>query len=270
MRVYYRRDRADVGLLSASQAETDGQNADSGHGSMAQRRSTPLSQTQGGATTTTTTNLASPYSTLGKSYATEHGVDLLHDKWADLMDQYLDNKFKSNAPAGAAAAELSQDVTSDDQKNTMKRSHVIKLNDPNLSNTIRSTKSTSRSRAQSPEGPFSFLYSGRDDYQSASATSFRDLNSRSPYRRGSPQTQSQRYTATSPPPIGSTTTSTVQVHQTMQSPTRLHVGGQPRPAASRPTTSSAQNVPGVIVTTSTLNPQQDTSSMCCFIYFISF
>lgn len=66
-------------------------NVDSGHGSMANRRSTPLSQAAG-----QTTSMASPYSTLGKSYAGEHGVDLLHDKWADLMDQYLDTKFKSN------------------------------------------------------------------------------------------------------------------------------------------------------------------------------
>ena len=78
--------------MGATGTDLDAQttvNVDSGHGSMANRRSTPLSQTQA------TTNLASPYSTLGKSSYTEHGVDLLHDKWADLMDQYLDNKFNS-------------------------------------------------------------------------------------------------------------------------------------------------------------------------------
>lgn len=103
IRVYYRRERAGVAndpsvaaMLTSSQTEGDAQNVDSGHGTMANRRSTPLSSSSAAQTQATITNLASPYSTLGKSYATtEPGVDLLHDKWADLMDQYLDNKFKS-------------------------------------------------------------------------------------------------------------------------------------------------------------------------------
>ena len=83
--VYYRRDRADLNtgrLSGTTELEQTTLNVDSGHGTITNRRDTPLSQTG---------NLGSPYSTLGR----EQGVDLLHDKWADLMDQYLDNKFKS-------------------------------------------------------------------------------------------------------------------------------------------------------------------------------
>lgn len=146
----------------------------------------------------------------------------------------------------------------------MKRNNVIKLNDPNLSSTMRSNKSTSRSRAQSPNvssdpnAAFSYLKSGLDDYQTASATSFRELHSRSPYHRGSPHTQSyNRYT--SPPPISSSI-----LVQSMQSPTRIVPGGQARPS-SRPASSTPQTVQNV-PQTSQLHQQQDTSSMCYFIY----
>ena len=83
--VYYRRDRTELNtgrLSGTTELEQTTLNVDSGHGTITNRRDTPLSQTG---------NLGSPYSTLGR----EQGVDLLHDKWADLMDQYLDNKFKS-------------------------------------------------------------------------------------------------------------------------------------------------------------------------------
>jgi hypothetical protein len=134
---------------------------------------------------------------LGKSYGENAAVDLLHDKWADLMDQYLDSNYKKSSAF---------DQPDKDGSGTGKRSHVIKLYDPNAT-------MSKRSRCQSPnDGSFSYLYSGRDDYQTASASSFRDLNRQtSPYQhlllnqRGSPQTQSQRY----PSP-----------HQSVQSPTR--------------------------------------------------
>lgn len=137
-----------------------------------------------------------------------------------------------------------------DPNNTMRRTqNVIKLNDPNLSNTIRSTKSASRSRAQSPE--FSYLKSGLDDFHSSSSTNFRDLNARSPHRRGSPQTQSHhRYNAKSPPPATVvSTTSVVHVNQQMKSPIRMAEGGQPQPPTSRVVASStAPTVSQMIVT----------------------
>lgn len=231
VRVYYRRDRnPNINVISSSNPNAPNTTsdefntiADSGHGSLSNRRSTPLSATGGNLTS------MSPYSTLGKSYGEAAAVDLLHDKWADLMDRYLDNRFRSGAGQNATRGES---VTSpqpqqnfeqpDKDTGSVKRSHIIRLNDPN------STVTSKRSRCQSPNdnNSFSFLYSGRDDIQSASATSFRDVNRQtspyqhlmtSTYRRGSPQTQSHnRY----PSP-----------HQSVTSPTRV---GPRQPSQPRP------------------------------------
>jgi hypothetical protein len=234
VRVYYRRDRNYMNQPGTLTAEDLA--ADSGHGSMTNRRSTPLNTT------------ASPFSTLGKDYG-ERTVDLLHDKWADLMDQYLDTRFKSGD--GTTASHAVTDSGPYDQQpdrdtsttNTIKK-NVIKLNDPNGT-------AAKRSRAQSPNdaaagtASFSYLYSGRDDYQTASATSFRDLNRQtSPYQRGSPHTQSHnRYTSP---------------QSTLQSPTRIVTTSaprqQPQQATSRPASSSNNN--------------QDTSSMCCLLCWL--
>ncbi len=165
--------------------------ADSGHGSI--RRSTPLST----GTNTAVPNIhgMSPYSTLGKSYGEQAAVDLLHDKWADLMDKYLDNKYRSSSAQG-------HPTTDPDHENlhhrdastgmTLGKRNAIRLHDPHAS--IGSKKS----RCQSPhDGSFSYLYSGRDDFQSASATSFREINrqSTSPYHHLAQQYQRapQRY-----------------------------------------------------------------------------
>jgi hypothetical protein len=195
VRVYYRRDReclnSQIGQMKAD--ELGNATADSGHGSI--RRSTPLS---------TATNPAgqgihgmSPYSTLGKSYGEQAAVDLLHDKWADLMDKYLDNKYRSSSAQGHAAdpdqhenlhhRDASTGITLGKRNN-----YAIRLHDPHAS--IGSKKS----RCQSPnDGSFSYLYSGRDDFQSASATSFREINrqSTSPYHHLAQQYQRapQRY-----------------------------------------------------------------------------
>ncbi|RNA16982.1 Na(+) H(+) exchange regulatory cofactor NHE-RF1 [Brachionus plicatilis] len=176
VRVYYRRDQ------SCRLAKGDEAMADSGVGTIKERRSTPSNLNN------TTT---SPFSTMGKSNA-EIAVDLLHDKWADLMDEYLDDKFRSGP--------REDKYERPDRDSSAKKSHVIRLNDP--SSTMRS-KSRSKSRCQSPnDASFSFLYSGRDDFQTTSATSFRDFNQRqqSPFQntlnRGSPHTQSHnRFTS---------------------------------------------------------------------------
>lgn len=223
VRVYYRRDREFLSnnaqiINSNIKAGTAGQTgqstdeyqtiADSGHGSISNRRSTPLSTTTGVHMNTAS---MSPYSTLGKSYGEQAAVDLLHDKWADLMDKYLDNKFRSSSSA-SGHQNANQDDSHPDRDASAggtKRNYTIRLNDPNA------TVQSKRSRCQSPnaDGSFSYLYSGRDDYQTASATSFRDLNRQtSPYQhlvqqyqRGTQQTQSNRY----PSPL-----------QSVQSPTR--------------------------------------------------
>ena len=180
VRVYYRRDQScQMSNLTKQEDETM---ADSGLGTIKDRRSTPnnLNNTP-----------MSPFSTLGKSNA-ETAVDLLHDKWADLMDKYLDDKFRS--------ASKDDKYERPNRDSSVKKSNVILLNDPN--STMRS-KSQSKSRCQSPNdaSSFSYLYSGRDDFQTASATSFKDFNrQQSPYKhllnRRSPQTQSHnRFTS---------------------------------------------------------------------------
>lgn len=97
---------------------------------------------------------------------------------------------------------------------------MIRLSDSNNNANLSSKRS--RSRGQSPnDASFSYLYSGRDDYQTASATSFRDLNRQaSPFNlihRGSPITQSHRYTSPS-----------------VQSPSRLGQRNPNQATASRP------------------------------------
>lgn len=207
VRVYYRRDREFFTNTIKSGGMAPTTVDDSGHGSISNRRSTPLSTTTG---VNMNTASMSPYSTLGKSMGEQ--VDLLTDKWADLMDKYLDNKFRSSSSASghqAGTTSGAQDVEQPDRDVSAggtKRNYTIKLSDPNAS--------AKKSRGQSPaaDNSFSFLNLGRDDYQTASATSFRDRQM-SPYhqhllqqnQRGSPQTQSNRY----PSPL-----------QSVQSPTR--------------------------------------------------
>ena len=213
VRVYYRRDRE---CLSGTQSHMKSEDinathtADSGHGSI--RRSTPLSTATNTAPNLNGTSM-SPFSTLGKSYGEQAAVDLLHDKWADLMDKYLDNRFRSSSAQGHATphdehAEQQQQQQRDASTGfTGKRNnYAIRLNDPNAS--VHSKKS----RCQSPnDGSFSYLYSGRDDFQTASATSFREINrqSTSPYHHLAQQYQrgTQRY----PSP-----------HPSVTSPTRHH------------------------------------------------
>lgn len=209
LRVYYRPERgfltrtASTGALQ--QGTTSDENfhtaVDSGFATMTtNRRSTPLSAT----------NLASmsPYSTIdGKGTI---NVDLLHDKWGDLMDKYLDDKYRSTQSPLPNESQDNKDSIS-------KKSHVIPLNDP---------KGSKRSRCQSPNDTFSYLYSGRD-YQTASAGSFGPSTIRKPSpfnnlaQRGSQQTQSQRF----PSP-----------HHSAQSPTRgttQRHPSQPRPPAQQ-------------------------------------
>ncbi len=222
VRVYYRRDRPNhttITTHSSAPTPTPTQHqtgtatmtaADSGHGSLSNRRSnTP------GTTFNTLTSTTSPYSTLGKSTGEQAAVDLLHDKWADLMDRYLDNKFRS-ASVGAAAHNNQHSVNFSDTLTTtnnqdlnqsassstsQKRSHVIRLNDPNA--TLNATSTIKRSRCQSPNdggsSSFSYLYSGREDLPLSAQSTFH-RQSTSPYaqqqmyyNRGSPVTQSQRY-----------------------------------------------------------------------------
>ena len=205
VRVYYRRDKEFLNntIKTGGIAPTAD---DSGHGSY--RRSTPLSTTTG---VNMNTGSMSPYSTLGKSMGEQ--VDLLTDKWADLMDKYLDNKFRSSSSAsghqgtGVQDEQQQQQPDRDVSAGSTKRNYTIRLHDPNAS-----VSANKKSRGQSPsaDNSFSFLNLGRDDYQTASATSFRQM---SPYQhllnqqnqRGSPQTQSNRY----PSPL-----------QSVQSPTR--------------------------------------------------
>lgn len=231
VRVYYRRDRPNHTTItthhhSSAPTPTPTQQhqsgtatmtaADSGHGSLSNRRSTTP-----GTTFNTLTSTTSPYSTLGKSTGEQAAVDLLHDKWADLMDRYLDNKFRS-ASVGAThnhntqhSVNFSDTLTTTNNNNnqdlnqsatsstSQKRSHVIRLNDPNA--TLNASSTIKRSRCQSPNdggggsSSFSYLYSGREDLP-LSAHSTLHRQSTSPYaqqqmyyNRGSPVTQSQRY-----------------------------------------------------------------------------
>jgi hypothetical protein len=172
LRVYYRKG---YGGLQEEALHTM---IDSGHGSLSARRSTPIS----------TTTVGSPYSTIGKSCGEQVAVDLLHDKWAELMDKYLDNRFRS-----------SEDFQQDQQQHQQqqqhgsisKKSHVIMLNNENYDSTKRSRSAHATSDYNSSGGSFSFLFSGRDDYQKRS-------QSPQPYhyhRQSIPQT---RYNMSSP------------------------------------------------------------------------
>ncbi|CAF0708112.1 unnamed protein product, partial [Brachionus calyciflorus] len=174
VRVYYRRDHS----YQLGQSGEDFV-ADSGLGTIRDRKNN-LNATM------------SPFSTLGKSHGEQAAVDLLHDQWGDLMDKYLDDKFRSSS-----ANKKDKYERPDRDGSVSKKTHYIRLNDPNST-----LKSRSKSRCQSPnDASFSFLYSGRDDCQTASATSLKDFHrQKSPYQhllnRGSPQTQSHnRFTS---------------------------------------------------------------------------
>jgi hypothetical protein len=190
LRVYYRRDRQ---LPTAASTMTGGSSQsgggvtdelagsstipDSGHGTISNRLSTPNNLN----------NTFSAYSTLNKSYGDQ--IDLLHDKWADEMDRYLDTKFQK-------ATKDNQDEN--DPNNNNKRSHVIKLSEPNMNSTLKRSRCTSPADSQQPNNnaPFSYLYSGRDD-----------LNHQQQPQRGTSLTQSyNRYSSPS----------------AVQSPTRLN------------------------------------------------
>lgn len=153
----------------------------------------------------------SPYSTLGKSYGEQATVDLLHDKWADLMDRYLDTRFRSSsAHVQSSNAEKNENIYQRDAS-TGKRNTTIRLHDPNMS-----TMGSKKSRCQSPnDNSFSYLYSGRDDFQSASATSFKEINrqSTSPYHHLAQQYQRAPHRYPSP-------------HHSVTSPSR-HVNNRP-------------------------------------------
>lgn len=103
VRVYYRRDRNNVTGATATTGQSEEFVADSGHGSLSHRRSTPL--------TNLNTATMSPYSTLGKSYGESLAVDLLHDKWADLMDKYLDTRFRSGSAQPKDTTESDNNTT---------------------------------------------------------------------------------------------------------------------------------------------------------------
>lgn len=211
VRVYYRRDRE---CLNAQMGKTEDINAtaDSGHGSI--RRSTPLSNANIGPGL----NGMSPYSTLGKSYGEQAAVDLLHDKWADLMDKYLDNRFRSSSAHGPATEEHEhvapnhRDASTGYTLGSKRNKYSIHLSDPNA--TLGSKKSRCQSPNNNNDNSFSYLYSGRDDFQSASATSFREINrqSVSPYHHLAQQYQRAPHRYPSP-------------HQTVTSPSR-HYGMQ--------------------------------------------
>ena len=177
VRIYYRRDKEYMGKKVKRDASAEGKAddlsttiADSGHGTMSNKRS--------GLKTG-----ASPYSTLGKTYGEQANVDLLRDEWAELMDKYLNTKFRSSEK---------EDQQAPQRDSSAKRNYTIRLTDGNMS------VSNKRSRAQSPnDASFSFLYSGRDDIHSASATSFREIaRQTSPYQhlvQGREKVQQNRY-----------------------------------------------------------------------------
>jgi hypothetical protein len=222
-RVYYRRDRAISGsaIPTTSGATASEDFADSGHGTLTNRRFTPLSTATNTGANLNNSTLMSPYSTLGKSYGEQAYVDLLHDKWADLMDKYLDDRFRSSSADNNNNndPDRSEKADRDASSSSAKRNHVIRLNEPSA------TSTTKRSRCQSPnDGSFSFLYSGRDDLQANNSnTSLKDRQTSpyqhllSNYHRGSPHTQSHhRYTSP---------------HQNVHSPTSTEQRqkSQPRP-----------------------------------------
>ena len=168
VRIYYRRDKdfqAKKAKRDTSAADAEDQTvSDSGHGTLSTKPSTQ--------------KVTSPFSTFGKTYGEQANVDLLRDEWADLMDKYLNNKFRSNEK---------EDQQTPQRDSSAKRNYTIRLDG----------SSAATKRAQSPsDASFSFLYSGRDDFHSASATSFRELNRQtSPYQhllqKGNQQTQNR-------------------------------------------------------------------------------
>ena len=184
LRVYYRKG------FGGMPEEALHKMVDSGHGSLSIRRSTPIS-------TSYSTTLGSPYSTIGKSCGEQVAVDLLHDKWAELMDKYLDNRFRSTSSEDCQQEQQQQQGT---PSSISKRSHVIMLNNENNETTKRSRSAHATSDYNSGGGSFSFLFSGRDDYnkrsQSPQPYYNRNQSPSSQYHRQSiPQT---RYNVSSP------------------------------------------------------------------------
>jgi hypothetical protein len=169
VRVYYRKG------FSGINGQEDVNIADSGHGSMSARRSTPISAA----------NMSSPYSTMGKSCAENIAVDLLHDKWADLMDKYLDTKYR-----GSAATP----VQNQNEEENKQKSHVIFLNSD-------SYDGGRRSRSQNPQASgdhsFSFLFSGRDDYSPNHRHTPKHHSRQSPHYQRQARSQ-PRFSSTSP------------------------------------------------------------------------
>ena len=125
------------------------------------------------------------------------------------MDKYLDNRFRSSSAHGHADHDQHEAIHNHRDASLghtlgKRNNYAIRLNDPTNQSTIGSKKS----RCQSPnDGSFSYLYSGRDDFQSASATSFREINrqSTSPYhhlaqqyQRGPQRYPSPHHSVTSP------------------------------------------------------------------------
>jgi hypothetical protein len=186
VRVYYRKG------FSGINAHDEANIADSGRGSMSARRSTPISAA----------NMSSPYSTLGKSCGENIAVDLLHDKWADLMDKYLDTKYRgSGTPIQNPSEEAEY----------KQKSHVIFLNSDGYD-------SGRRSRSQNPQASsdhsFSFLFSGRDDYSPSQPP--RHHSRHSPHYQRHCRSQ-PRFSSTSPKRTSSPQPKQAATHQPAKS-----------------------------------------------------
>jgi hypothetical protein len=104
------------------------------------------------------------------------------------MDKYLDNRYRSgSAGAGQHGQQAGQAGDENDPAGggTLgKKSHVIKLSDPSSKRSRCTSPNDGTQQQQQPQHstPFSYLYSGRDDLQTASASSLRDRQSVSPYQ----------------------------------------------------------------------------------------
>ena len=81
------------------------------------------------------------------------------------MDKYLDNRFRSSEDY----QQDQQQQQHQQQGSISKKSHVIMLNNENYESTKRSRSAhATTSDYNSSGGSFSFLFSGRDDYQKRS------------------------------------------------------------------------------------------------------
>jgi hypothetical protein len=177
LRVYYRRAHAE------DSRSTQNPLIDSGHGTLTGRKST-----------CTQSAPISPNSTLGKSYNTTNPqVDLLHDQWGDLMDKYLDDKYRSNSVPDASH------TTTTNNKDTLTSTsckNIIYLNDETLKRTRSRTQSPLRTdNTTDQQTTFSFLFSGRDDYTTSTAASTlnnRSTNSTNRFKSPTKQPQQQQ------------------------------------------------------------------------------